>query len=117
MDQDVGVFHLAVHLIGVGDEIGRGVAAVEKHAFDDVELGFQALGFLDRDHAFIADLLHGFGDHFADFGVAVGGNGPDLGNLGAGGNRLRRLFQRFDNRFDGDVDATLEVHGVHAGGH
>jgi hypothetical protein len=46
----------------VGDEVGRQVAAVELHAFDDFQFGFGGLGFLDGDHAFIADLLHGFGD-------------------------------------------------------
>ena len=43
MDKDVGVFELGRHLLGVGDEVGREVAAVELHAFDDVELGLEAL--------------------------------------------------------------------------
>ena len=57
VDEDVGLFQLGDHLVGVGDEVGREIAAVELHAFDDVELGLEALGFLDRDHAFVADLL------------------------------------------------------------
>ena len=40
--QDVGVFQLGPHLLGVGDEVGREVAAVELHAFDDVELGLES---------------------------------------------------------------------------
>jgi hypothetical protein len=39
VDEDVGVLHLSAHLLGVGDEVGRDVAAVELHALDDVELG------------------------------------------------------------------------------
>ncbi|MET4222581.1 hypothetical protein ABIB00_007820, partial [Bradyrhizobium sp. LB14.3] len=31
--------HLNAHLVGVGDEVGRDVAAVELHALDDLELG------------------------------------------------------------------------------
>ena len=42
VDQDVGVVHLDAHLVGVGDEVGRDVAAVELHALDDVELGLEA---------------------------------------------------------------------------
>jgi hypothetical protein len=36
VDQDVGVFHLNPHLVGVGNEVGRDVAAVELHALDHV---------------------------------------------------------------------------------
>ena len=59
-------------------EVGRDVAAVELHAFDDFKLGLERLGFLDRDDALVADLLHGVGEELANFGVAVGGDGADL---------------------------------------
>ena len=84
VDQDVGILEFGHHLLGVGDEIGREIAAVELHAFDDVELGLEALGFLDRDDALVADLLHGVGDHLADRLVAVGGDGADLGDFFGG---------------------------------
>jgi hypothetical protein len=41
------------------------------------QLGLEALG-LHRDHAFIADLRHGVGDHFADRGVSVRRDGANL---------------------------------------
>ena len=81
VEQDVGVFELGNHLVGVGDEVGREVAAVELHAFDDFEFGLGGLGFLDGDDAFVADLLHRFGDHLADRLVAIGRDGADLGNF------------------------------------
>ena len=71
MQEDVGVLELGQHLLGIGDEVGGDVAAVELHAFDDFDFGLHRLGFLDGDHAFIADLLHRLGDHAADGGVAV----------------------------------------------
>jgi len=37
VQQDVDVLELGNHLVGVGDEVGREVAAVELHAFDDFE--------------------------------------------------------------------------------
>src|SRR6476620_310978 len=45
------------HLVGVGDEVGRDVAAVELHALDHVKLGLEALRLFHRDDALVADLL------------------------------------------------------------
>ena len=81
VDEDVGLLQLGDHLVGVGDEVGREIAAVELHALDHVELALEALGLLDRDDALVADLLHGLGDHVADRLLAVGGDGADLGDL------------------------------------
>ena len=93
VDQDVGVLELGPHLLGVGDEVGRDVAAVELHALDHVELGREALGLLDRDHALVADLLHRLGQHLADLGVAVGRDRADLGDLLRGGDLLRAALR------------------------
>ena len=116
VDQDVGVFHLNAHLVGVGDEVGRDVAAVELHALDHVELGLEALGFFDRDHALVADLLHRLGEEAADLLVAVGRDGADLGDLVVGGDLLGVLLQLLDDGLDREVDAALQIHRVHAGG-
>jgi hypothetical protein len=51
VQQDDGVFQLGGHLVGVGHEIGRQVAAVELHALDHVGLGLEALVLFDGDHA------------------------------------------------------------------
>ena len=75
VQQHVSVLELGQHLLGIGDEVGREIAAVELHALDDLDVGLQRFRFLDRDHAFVADLLHRLGDHLADCRVAVGGDG------------------------------------------
>src|SRR5579883_2089093 len=116
VDQDVRLIELGRHLLGVGDEIGRHIAAVELHPLDHVELSLDALGLLDRDHALVADLLHRFGDHLADLGVAVGGERGDLCGLGRRGDLAGVLLQLLDDRVHRLVDAALEVHRVHAGG-
>ena len=110
-----GLSSSADHLLGVGDEVGREIAAVELHALDDVELGLEALGFLDRDDALVADLLHGLGELGADLGVAVGGDGADLGDLVVGRDLLGLVLQLVDDGCDGEVDAALEIHRVGAG--
>src|SRR5262245_52504414 len=116
IDQDVGVVHFDAHLVGVGDEVGRDVAAVKLHALDDVEFGLERLGFLDRDDALVADLLHGVGEELADLGVAVGGNGADLGDLLVRGDLVGVLLEVRNHGLDREVDTALQIHRVHAGG-
>ena len=72
VQQDVRVIELGEHLLGVGDKIGRDIAAIELHTLDHIELGLQALGLFDRDHTLIADLVHRLGNHFADFAITIG---------------------------------------------
>ena len=117
MQEHVGVFELGDHLLGVGDEVGREIAAVELHALDDLDFGLERLGFLDRDDALVADLLHRLGDHLADGCVAVGGDGADLGDFGRRADLLRALLDVGDDGGDREIDAALEIHRVHAGGH
>src|SRR5664279_2178874 len=116
VDQDVGVVEFDAHLVGVGDEVGRDVAAVELHALDDIEFGFQRLGFLNRDDTLVADLLHGVGKELADLGVAVGGNGADLGDFLVRGDLLGVLDEIGDDGFHSQIDTALQIHRVHAGG-
>ena len=116
VQEDVGLLELRDHLLGVGDEIGREIAAIELHALDDVELGLEALGLFNRDDAFVADLLHRLGDHLADRLVAIGGDRADLGDLLGGRDLLGALVDVLDDRGHGDVDPALQVHRVHAGG-
>ena len=116
VDEDVGLFQLDRHLLGVGDEVGREVAAIELHALDDFQLAVEALGLLDRDDALVADLLHGLGDHLADGLLAVGRNRADLRDLGRILDLLRLLLDLLDHLGHGFLDAALQVHRVHAGG-
>ena len=117
MQQHVGVLEIGHHLLCIGDEVGGEIAAVELHAFDDLDVGVERLRLFHRDHALVADLLHRLGDHLADGGVAVGRNGANLGNLGGRADLLGSLLDVLDHSGDGDVDAALQVHRVHAGGH
>jgi hypothetical protein len=103
-------------LVGVVDEVGREVAAVELHALDHLELGGERLAVLDGDDAFLADLVHRVGDDPADVFVAVRRDRSDLGDFLAGRRRLGLLLELLDERRDGLVDAALEVHRVHPRG-
>src|SRR5690606_5260824 len=116
VDQDVGILQLHDHLLGVGHEVWREVAAIELHAFDDIQLEIEALGLFHGDDAFLADLVHRLGDLLTHHGIAVGGDDADLGDLGIAGNRLGAGLDVVHHLGHGDVDAALQVHRVHAGG-
>lgn len=111
-----GLSKLGSHGVRLVHEVGRQVAAIELHAFDDGQFVLQARAFLDGDHAFFTDLLHGLGDDLADGLVGVGGDGAYLGDgLGVGAG-LGQFLQLGDDGHGGLVDAALQVHRVHAGG-
>ena len=74
VDQDVGVGDDGFHVLGVGDEVGRDVTAVELHTFDVFLFEFEALGFFNGDDAVFADFVHHVGDQLADLAV-LGGDG------------------------------------------
>ena len=103
------------HLLRIGDEVRRDVAAIELHAFDRVEVGLEAAGFLNGDDAVLADLLHRVGDQVADFLVVVRRDGADLGDFLLAGRRDADPLELFDDRFDGLLDAALDRHRIRAG--
>src|SRR5690606_31290774 len=71
--------------------------------------------FFNGDHAFLANLLHGFGNDVADGLVGVGGNGTNLGDGLGVGARLGQFLDLRDDGRGGLVDAALQVHRIHAG--
>ena len=116
VDEDVGVVQHRLHLLRIGDEVGRQVTAVELHAVHGLQGGLEALGLFDGDDAVLAHLLHRLGDQVADLAVVVGGDGADLGDLLLAGRGDREALERLGDGLDGPVDAPLQLHRVGAGG-
>src|SRR5262249_25796165 len=73
VNQQIGVFHLGQHLVGVGDEVRRDIATIELHPLDHIQLGLERLRLLHGDHTLVADLLHGIGDEAANLRIPVSG--------------------------------------------
>ena len=113
--EDVGVLEDGFHALGVGDEVVADVALVEAHALGELELEAEGVGLLDGDDAFLADLVHGLGDHLADQGVSSGDRGG-RSDLLLGLDVLGHLEQLGGDGLDGLLDATLEGHRVGACG-
>ncbi len=116
MDEDVGVLQHCFHLLGIGDEVGRKIAAVELGTLHRLERGLETLRFLDGDDAVLADLLHRLGDEVADLLVVVRRDGAHLGDLLLAGGRDAQPLELLDHRLDRLLDAPLELHRVGAGG-
>ena len=116
MQQNQRVFQLSRHFIGIGDEVRRQITAVKLHAFHNVQFAVQAFGFLNRDDAFIADLIHRFGNHGANLGFAIGRDCADLGNLIIGFDFFGTLFNIAQSRRSRLFNTTFQIHRVHAGG-
>src|SRR5713226_8504099 len=114
--QAVCVLEHGLHLLRIGNEVERQVAAVELHHVHRLERGLEALRLLDRDHAVLADLVHGVGDLVADLLITIGGDGADLRDLlpalGGRGDPLQLLHHQLDRL----VDAALQRHRVGARG-
>src|SRR5690606_22872152 len=83
------------------DEVGRQVAAVELHAFHDVEFVVERLAVFNGDDAFFTDFVHRVGDDLADGGIAVGRDGANLGHFLAGGAGARQVLQLDDGSGNG----------------
>ena len=115
-DEDEGVFEHRFHALGVGHEVGREVALVELHAFGELQVHAEGVGFLDVDHAVLADLLDGVGDDVADLAV-VGGDGGHAGDVLLARDLLGLALDLLDRGLDGLLDAALDGHGVGPGGH
>ena len=49
--EDVRILDHGLHVVAVRDELRRGVALVERHAFGVLDLGLETLGFVNRDRA------------------------------------------------------------------
>ena len=81
VDQDVWVVEFNRHFVRVSDEVRAEVAAVELHAFNNIEFKLEALGFFNGDNAFFADLFHRFSDFLANFTVAIGRDNADLSDF------------------------------------
>ena len=113
-DQDVGFFQHDFHAVGVVDEVRADVALVELHAFNDVHLGIEALGFLDGDDAFLANLLHRVCNLDAN-GFLVGGDAGDFLDGFAVVDRHGQFLDGFDGGLNGLVDAALQGKRVGSG--
>ena len=114
--EDERVVHVALHLLGVGYEIGRNVTAVELHTFYNINTCVGAFGFFNSDYALFFNLAHSLGNKLTDFGIIVGrdaGNILDFAHIVV--NFMSLSLDRLNHTSDSLVDTALEVHRIGTG--
>ena len=109
-EQDQAVLERDLHGVGLCDEVGRKVTAVEAQALHQLERGFEPPTLLDRDHAPAADAVDGLGDQLAGRSVAVGAHGGDVLDVRPVLERARLRSQRLHDRRHRSLDAAPDLH-------
>src|SRR5680860_387077 len=74
-DQDVRILQNCFHPVRIRYKIGRKVALIELHAFSELQIHPECLGFLHVHHAILANLLNGVSDDVPDLAVIRGDRG------------------------------------------
>mmetsp|Transcript_12027 Transcript_12027/g.26196 ORF Transcript_12027/g.26196 Transcript_12027/m.26196 type:complete len:235 (-) Transcript_12027:38-742(-) len=92
----------------------RDVSAVKPHSFNHLQFVLHGFALIDSDDALLAHSLEGLGHHAANDDITVGGNRRYLLDLLRAVDGLGHLSELLEHDFHGGVDASLQVHGVHA---
>ena len=115
--QHKGVIQQSGLLFLVVNEVGRQVATVKLHTFNNVQLVIKRLAVFHGDNAFFAHFIHCLGDDVTNAGIGVGRNRTHLGDFFGGCRGLGSLFQFGDQSGDGFVDTAFQIHRIHARSH
>ncbi len=116
VDKDQRAVHHALHLLCVGNEVGRDVATVELHAFNHLDSGFGALGLVHCDYSFLLHLLHSLGNESAYGFVVIGRHASHVFDfLEVVAHFLSHRAYACHNGSHSLVDTALEVHRVGTG--
>ena len=113
VDKDVGLVHLYLHGLGVGNEVGADIAAVELHTLHHINGSVHALCFADGDDTVFAYFAHSVSNKFAYLCVVVSRDGGYLLDFVEVVTYYLALL--FDVRYDssnGFVHTALQVHRV-----
>ena len=78
-------------------------------ALDYFKRRLHHFGFLDGEHAVLADLLHDFGNDAANLLAGVGTDCADLGDYAAL-HLAREPLNLSEGNFNGIIDAAIERH-------
>ena len=109
------VLKLALGGLGVGDEVGGDVSAVPLESFDVFDFSLKGFALGDGNSAVGSESIKDTGDKATDMLVVVGRDSGNVLDLCSGLYGHGKLLEAKDNLVDGHLDASSEVHRVHAG--
>ncbi|GET93272.1 chaperonin HSP60, mitochondrial precursor [Leishmania tarentolae] len=108
----VQVLELGLLCLGIRHEVRTHIAALDLHAFHNLQLSGHSLAILRRNDAVTADLVHRLTDHLADLLIAVGRDGGDADNVLRSLDRAGLLQKARLHIVDRDIHTTLHVDRV-----
>ena len=114
--QDVGVFQNGFLTLGVGHEVAGEEALIEAHTLGEFQVQAEGVGFLNGNHAFLADLLHSLSDQLTDLLIARR-DGCGCRDLFLSLNLFRGVEQGLGDLLNSLLDTALEAQRVSTGSH
>ena len=117
-NEDERTLQHGLHLLGVGNKVGRDVAPVELHTLHHIYVGFGTLGLLYGDYALFLNLAHSLGNQLTNAAIVVGRDGSHLLYFfEIFAHLLTLALDVLHHSSHGLVDTTFQVHRVGTGGH
>ena len=114
VDENERLLELAEHLVAIGNEMRREIAAVKFHSLDGLDMGLDLLALLDGDDSVLSHRLEGIGDALANLPVLVGRHGGQVNDLVLGLDRGGQSLQAFERLVDSEANSTRQDHRVHS---
>ena len=111
VDQDISICNIGFHVFGVGDEVGRNVAAVKLHTFNVFGFKFEAFGFFNGDDAIFANFVHHIGNQVTN-GAVLGRDGGNVRNIFFGGQFNGLFADGIADGFGGGLNTRLSSMGL-----
>ena len=112
--QNSAVGELDLGSLGVGHEVWGDVSSIPLETFNVLDLSFETLSLGNSDSSVCSEFVEDASDKATDVGVVVGRDGGDVSDLLSALNRDRLFLESSDDRVDSHLDASAQVHWVHA---
>jgi len=108
------VFKLAFLGLGVGDKVWRNESSVPLQSFDVFNFGLKGLAVRDSDGSVGSELVENCSNEISNFFVSISRDSCNICNFIFALNGGRHFLKFFDNCVYCHLDASSQVHWVHA---
>ena len=102
--------------LGLGHEVGRDISTVPLETLNVLDLSLETLALGHSDGAVGSESVEDASNEATDMGVVVGRDGSDVPDLFNTVDRDRLVSEALNDLLDSHLNATSQIHWVHAGG-
>ena len=115
-EQNSAVGELDLGGLGVSHEVRGDVSSIPLETFDVLDFSLETLALGNSDSSVGSEFVEDASDKATDVGVVVGRDGGDVSDLISALNGDGLVLESLDDLFDSHLDASAQVHWVHASG-